>query len=169
MISFDTHIAVPALVSAFVTLGIEWLAKPGLEARKARILGELERRRLALQTCRQILVKVGLITSLPSVEATIRAEQRTELDALNRQLQQQLVDVVLDLSSAGRQVTALASGMLMGALQSDGNLHGCVEPLEIVAWQLETARSLSPGRWFAARAARRWLVARKAQSEGEIE
>jgi hypothetical protein len=50
-----TSILVPALVSAVVALGIEWIAKPTLEVRKERILAAARARREAYRLTWEIM------------------------------------------------------------------------------------------------------------------
>ncbi|MCL2777732.1 MAG: hypothetical protein FWD73_06980 [Polyangiaceae bacterium] len=156
MISFDSHLLVPALVSALVALAVEWIAKPGLEARKARILGAMDRRNTALHTCRQILMRIGIAKSAPP--GAFLEESMGEIEGLARTLQSQLSDVALDMSSDARRMAFVAVGMLRGVLEAKGSLAACVEPIELVAWDLETVGSLMPGRWLSRRATLRWLA-----------
>jgi hypothetical protein len=157
-------ILIPALVSALVALGVEWLAKPTLEARKARILDEHARRRAPLRTCRMILVKLGALRVRVDSAAVVM-ETKDDLRRLTKTMQDEIVDVALDLPPVGRRLASYATGMLLGMLHAKTPAaqiaDECVEPFEIVAWILETSW-VQPGRWIAKKRATAWLERRNA-------
>lgn len=63
-----------ALVSAVVALGVEWVAKPGLEARKERILRRYQARDEVWRVLNSILYAAATMKSAktlpPDIEAT---------------------------------------------------------------------------------------------------
>lgn len=110
--------ALTALVAAFVTLSIEWAAKPRLEARKERILERARASRRVRQTLANL---VRSAASWPSpemwVEAPSEAERRLEaVRAMARNLEEADVDWAVSTDSGALHALSSLAGFVQGSL-----------------------------------------------------
>ncbi|MET9339257.1 hypothetical protein [Nonomuraea sp. NPDC003804] len=165
-----TTVLTSAVVSAFVALAIEWAAKPRLEARKERILAVQRARFAAIDACREILMRLGGITTRnpfarsPEREKFIAemTRMRSEIVDLSRTLQDHLVVSGIHQSALGRELYGRLVGRVRGAAISEKTNDQVVEeltgPVLLLAHLLETQRGKPIGRWVAKRNARAWLA-----------
>lgn len=162
-------VLVAALVSAFVALAVEWIAKPSLEARKERILLAERRRREALRACRALLVRFPMMADPRPELSPFAAEARAEALALTKELHDTLIDVALDMPREGADFGMWLVGFLAGLLRSanDGATvrEAASEPVLILAAILERMPPWSRGRAAAAAAARSYLDGRRKAGE----
>jgi hypothetical protein len=162
MAGFDT-VLVSALTSAGVTLAIEWMAKPRLEARKERIL---DRSRARREIIRQLSIMVIKGASLNSADmSTLSAperrlmqakldEMRDEVIAAARTIESLFPTVARKTDPQIRDVMTYTIGMAQGIAMSE-KLRSQAGA-EIVAIS-SLALDLYYARWWQARKRRKLL------------
>ena len=113
---------VAAIVSAAVALGVEWLAKPRLEARKERILRRYQARDDVCHALYDILFDAGYMKSAQArAEETEAAAERIVLAA---QALEEAFRAVMPFTTVGRiDLMASYAGMVRGTMMSDLPWH----------------------------------------------
>lgn len=86
------QIVIPALVAAIVTLGIEYFAKPQLEARKERILARARTRAEVHRQVQRIGYFLGYLDGTDNVGAPVRGQAREDLAAALVALDEVLIE-----------------------------------------------------------------------------
>lgn len=170
---------ISALVAALVTLTIEWLAKPGLEARKERILARVRSRSEAVRICHEIQLRLSMLwTRTPFGQPgreTITAEvarARTELVKLSHELQAVHVALsagVRSLTPDEHEMMPKLAGRIRGYAMSDRTnaevADALSDPVAALASLMFTSPyPLTPRRWRAVRHGRRQLALLKGDS-----
>lgn len=111
-------LAAAALVSAVVALGVEWLAKPRLEARKERILQRCHARDEVWRALNKILYAAA------QMKTDVRAAAGGEAAAAKilpqvRALEEAFHEVMLFEGNRATELTARYVGMVQGVMTSD--------------------------------------------------
>jgi hypothetical protein len=139
--AFDT-ILISACTSAGVALAIEWSAKPGLEARKERIL---ERHRAQREIARQLKVIVSIAGSLSSdLPATLSdserrrvmrwlQDRRAEVVQAGQAIDAASIDTALNMNHRLRAVVARTAGLAQGIALSDKVRQDASRELHVAA------------------------------------
>jgi len=149
-----------AVVSAAVALGVEWLAKPRLEARKKRILRRWRAKDEVWRTLGPILFAAAIMKNIRSQPGDVQAADAGVLPA-TADLEEAFREVVL--FSSKRNIDLLASyvGMVRGAWQSDrtyrqkGELLFTCTPMVMDVLGVPAQKPLYRARWrYRARRAR---------------
>jgi hypothetical protein len=142
-------IAASAAVAAFVTLLIEYLAKPWLEVRKDRILETTRRRRAALHGLRRAAALEGRIRGLQQAQANQMLDRHEPNEIRHAQAYALIRDRIVRLAvEAGPLVAAAGEEMdAPAALNEDwhrsvGTVLGVTATLERDAWPDEQAWNL---------------------------
>ena len=107
-----------ALVSATVTLGLDWLARPGLEARKERILARSRARAEVWRALDSILFAAGWLKSTRSQPGDIQSATAGIIPALQA-LEEAFREVMPFTSARNIDLVASYVGMVRGSMQSD--------------------------------------------------
>jgi len=160
-LSIDQNAGSSAGLSVIVTLIADYFARPGLEARKERLLDRYRARREFQGLVNRILVSASAMSSDPSVsmtpaEAAIFSvqidQQRVAVrDAANR-LQDTATGFLMAESPRVRQVAARATGWILGiAVSGKTNLEAGIELL-VVGGQLADLLALPKKRVLKRRA-----------------
>ncbi|MBB4931829.1 hypothetical protein F4561_002649 [Lipingzhangella halophila] len=137
-----TSMALPAAVAGVVTLLIEWIAKPRLEARKERILAAHQGRFEVLKSCVHISAKLAMLRhnevsspeTWPEIQRTLR-DARSDLETLAHRIEEQLPLLYFTDRTETISVVAWFSGLVRGSAVSQ-------------KWHAEVAEQLTgPAVW----------------------
>jgi hypothetical protein len=107
-----------ALVSAAVALGVEWLAKPRLEARKEMILGRYRARAGVWRALDRILFAAAVMKSPRAQPEDARAAAAEVIPALQA-LEEAFREVMPFTRERNRDLVASWVGMARGTMASD--------------------------------------------------
>jgi hypothetical protein len=125
----SSTVLVSAVTSGFVTLAIEWLAKPRLEARKERILAAHRARRqlsdalLSIGVAAARLSRARLPRDMPAAQrqALLAEEQRAadSIDRLTADMVERLGEFAGTYAWHGRDLVIKYTGVMRGVVLSD--------------------------------------------------
>lgn len=106
----------PALVAAVATLGVEWMAKPRLEARKDRVIETYREQRAAADRLARVVRNLAELSSSHIIwEYPSLVRQRiVELQTLGEQLRETPAPVLLGSPPVVRTLLPKAAGFLIG-------------------------------------------------------
>lgn len=160
LVLWSSEFLVPALVAAFVTLAIEWAAKPRLEARKERILDRARLRREAITLIHLGHSNYGMLSDFRQAAWSIEAKDLVRIRS--KTIRETVADQSHDLVRLGRllhnekdprvfnMLSRLAASF--AAIGHSGTLHIDEEILDaevaISLGLLETSRFSRSGRKY---------------------
>ena len=112
-----SNLLAAALVSAVVALGVEWIVKPGLEARKERILGRSRARDEVWRALNSILYAAAMMKSAQTPAADLEAAGAGIIPA-TLALEESFHEVMLFAGGRAIDLTSHYVGMIRGVMAS---------------------------------------------------